>query len=67
MMEVFTLSEKRNKKITSICMAGKAQIKGCRETMTGMAVACFLVIFVAAVVIVLLEMAREVIGVFIRS
>ena len=48
-------------------MAGKAQIKGCRETMTGMAVACFLVIFVAAVVIVLLEMAREVIGVFIRS
>lgn len=32
-----------------------------------MAVACFLVIFAAAVVIVLLEMAREGIGGFIRS
>lgn len=35
--------------------------------LTGMAVACFLVIFAAAVVIVLLEMVREGIGGFIRS
>lgn len=35
--------------------------------LTGMAVACFLVIFAAVVVIVLLEMAREEIGGFIRS